>query len=182
MAVQKDINRKLVLSETQIDKAVQRIIDKKKRHKTKTFTMLIDGKEVTVVKYKILIDLDKLSPSTRRKVTKRYILNAFEGSAVKTIDGKVIAVKSTGGANKMHFQSKQSVSLFLDDLIKKATPIEYRNDYTDPRIKWLYYGSYIFFNGTIYQWLINIKEADGVFSFYDLNKRKEVDMSATSNR
>ena len=31
MAVQKDTNRKLVLSETQIDKAVQRIIDKKKR-------------------------------------------------------------------------------------------------------------------------------------------------------
>ena len=31
MAVQKAINGKLVLSETQIDKAVQRIIEKKKR-------------------------------------------------------------------------------------------------------------------------------------------------------
>ena len=138
MKLQKDPNGKLVLSNEQIDKTVQRILNKKKKHKTKTFTMLIDG--------------------------------------------KLIMVKSTGGANKMHFQSKQNVSLFLKELIENAVPSESRKDYVDMRIRWLYYDSYITIYGIICYWLVNIKEVDGVFNFYDLNKRKEVDMSATSNR
>ena len=182
MKLQKDPNGKLVLSNEQIDKTVQRTLNKKKKHKTKTFTMLINGKEVTVVKYRELIDLDKLSPSSRRKITKRCILKTFEESVVKTIDGKLIMVKSTGGANKMHFQSKQNVSLFLKELIENAVPSESRKDYVDMRIRWLYYDSYISIYGIICYWLVNIKEVDGVFNFYDLNKRKEVDMSATSNR
>ena len=118
---QKDTNGKLVLSDEQIDKAVQKIINKKKKHKTFTFTMLINDKEVTVVKFRNLVDLDKLSPSSRRKVTKRYMLKAFEGLTVKTIDGRSITVKSTGGADKMNFQSKQRISLFIDDLIRTGS-------------------------------------------------------------
>ena len=122
MKAQKDINGKLVLSDKQIDKAVQRIINKKKKHKTMTFPMPINGEEVTVVKYRELIDLDKLSPSSRRKITKRYILKAFEGSVVKTVDGRTIAVKSMGGARKMTFKVKQKYGFFLEDLIQNAIP------------------------------------------------------------
>ena len=179
--VQKDADGKLILSDKQIDKAIQKIIKKKKKHKIVTFAMLINGKEITVVKYSELINLEKLSPSSRRKVTKRYILKAFERSIVKTTDGRTIVVKSMGGARKMTFKVKQKYAFFLEELIQNAIPVESRKDYDNSRICWLYYDSYILVNDIVYYWLINIKDVDGEFSFYDLNKRKEVDMSATSN-
>ena len=181
MKTQKDPNGKLVLSDKQIDKAVQRIINKKKKHKTITFTMLINGKEVMVIKYRELIDLDKLSPSSRRKITKRYILKTFEESMVKTIDGKTITVKSMGGARKMTFKVKQKYAFFLEDLLQNAKPSKLGPDYDNSDISWLYYDSYISIDGIVYHWLINIKDVNGEYSFYDLNKRKEVDMSATLN-
>ena len=182
MTVQKDINGKLILSDKQIDMTVQRIINKKAKHKTITFTTSINGKEVIVVKYHKLIDLDMLSPSSRRKITKRYILRAFEGSAVKTANGRTVTIKSTGGANKMHFQSKQNITFFIDDLIRNSVFFKSGPDYYDNRVIWLYYNSYFELNGVITRVLINFKEAGETLSFYDVNKIKEVDMSATSNR
>ena len=107
MKTQKDPNGKLVLSNKQIDKAVQSIINKKKKYKTTTFAMPINGKEVTVVKYRELIDLDKLSPSSRRKVVREYIKKVFSESLIETVDGKLVGVRSTGGAKKMLFKNKQ---------------------------------------------------------------------------
>ena len=118
MKTQKDINRKLVLSDKQIDVAVQRIIKKKKKYGTDIITTIINGEIITAVKYRKLIDLERLSPSSRRKITKRYILKAFGGRGIKTTDGKTITVKSTGGADKMNFQSKHKISLYIDDLIR----------------------------------------------------------------
>ena len=181
MSTKKDVDGKLVLSDKQIDMAVQRIINKKKKHKTITFPAKINGEEVIVVKYRELIDLDKLSPSSRRKITKRYILRAFEESTVRTADGRTITVKSMGGAKKMTFKAKQRLAFYLEELVRNAIPSESRNDYENNRIYWHYYDSYILVEGIVYYWLINIKEADGAFNFYDLNKKKEVDMSATSN-
>ena len=181
MKAQKDPNGKLVLSNEQIDKAVRRIINKKKKNKTMTFTMSINGKEVTVVKYRELIDLDKLSPSSRRKVTKRYILKAFEESAVKTIDGRAITVKSTGGADKMNFQSKHKLSLFIDDLIRTGCLRSNGPDYHNGLIHWYYYDSFFAFGNKVLYGNINIKEIDGEYSFYDINKIKEVDTSTPLN-
>ena len=179
--VQKDINGKLVLSDKQIDKAVQRIINKKKKHKTTTFTMPINGKEATVVKYRELINLDKLSPSSRRKVTKRYILKAFKESVVKTIDGRTITVKSTGGADKMNFQSKHELSLYIDDLIRTGCLRSNGPDYHNDLIHWYYYDSFFAFGNKVLYGNINIKEIDGECSFYDINKIKEVDTSTPLN-
>ena len=174
MKAQKDINGKLVLSDKQIDKAVQRIINKKKKHKTITFTMSINGKEVTVVKYRELIDLDKLSPPSRRKVVKRCVMEILQNNRVETIDGKIVTIRSTKGADKIHFQAKQKIVLFLDELIRNAIPVDSRIDYENNRIQWFYYDSYIVIDGVVYYWLINIRKIDGIYSFYDLNKRKEV--------
>ena len=178
---QKDTNGKLVLSDEQIDKAVQKIINKKKKHKTFTFTMLINDKEVTVVKFRNLVDLDKLSPSSRRKVTKRYMLKAFEGLTVKTIDGRSITVKSTGGADKMNFQSKQRISLFIDDLIRTGSLRSSGPDYHNCLIHWYYYDSFFAFENKVLYANINIKEINGEYSFYDINKIKEVDTSTPLN-
>ena len=181
MKLQKDINGKLVLSDEQINKTVRRIINKKKKHKTITFTMSISGKEVTVVKYRELIDLDKLSPSSRRKVVKRCVMKVLQNNHIETIDGKTVTIRSTKGADKIHFQAKQKIALFLDELIRNAIPSESRVDYENNRIQWFYYDSYISIDGVVYYWLINIRKINGIYSFYDLNKRKEVDMSATLN-
>ena len=181
MILQKDIDGKLVLSDEQINKTVQKIINKKKKHKTMTFTMFINGKEVTVVKYRELIDLDKYSPSSRRKITKRYIVKAFEESAVMTIDGKLITVKSMGGARKMTFKVKQKYAFFLEELIQNAKPSKRGPDYYDNRVLWFYYDSYIQIDDKVIYVLVNLKEVGGTTNFYDINKIKEVDMSATLN-
>ena len=168
MIVQKDTNGKIVLSDKQIDKAVQRIINKKKKRKTVTFTMFINNQEVTVVKYRELIDLDKLSPSSRRKVVKRCVLEILQKTNVETIDGKIVTIRSTKGADKVHFQAKQRIVLFLDELIRNAIPSESRIDYDNNRIQWFYYDSYILVDGIVYYWLINIRKIGGIYSFYDV--------------
>ena len=179
--LQKDSNGKLILSDKQINKAVQKIINKKKKRKTMTFTMSLNNKEVTVVKYQELIDLDRLSPSSRRKVTKRYILKAFEESTVETVDGRTIIVKSTGGADKMNFQSKHKISLFIDDLIRTGNPNSNGPDYQNDCIHWYYYDSFFAFGNKVLCGNINIKEVNGIYSFYDINKIKEVDTSTPLN-
>ena len=168
--VQKDADGKLILSDKQIDKAVQKIIKKKKKYKTITFTMLINYKEVTVVKYRKLIDLDKLSPSSRRKVVREYLKKAFSESLIKTVDGKVVGIKSTGGAKKILFKSKQRIALYAGELVQTAQLSAYKHDDNNDKVNWLYYDSYISFGDVIYYGRINIKITGDNLSFYEINK------------
>ena len=181
MKTQKDINRKLVLSDKQIDVAVQRIIKKKKKYGTDIITTIINGEIITAVKYRKLIDLERPSPSSRRKITKRYILKAFGGRGIKTTDGKTITVKSTGGADKMNFQSKHKISLYIDDLIRIGVLQSDGPDYQNNHIHWFYYDSYIAFENKVYYGCINIKETNNEYNFYDINKIKEVETSTPLN-
>ena len=181
MKVQKDINGKLVLSDEQVNKTVQRIINKKKKYGTSTFIIQINGKEVTVVKYRELIDLDKLSPSSRRKVVREYIKRVFLESTIKTIDNKTIIIKSTSGAKKILFANKQRIVLYIEDLIRDGMFLRTGPDYGNELVVWHYYDCYISFGKTILYGRINIKEIDNSYRFYDINKIKEVETSTGLN-
>ena len=143
--------------------------------------MPINGKEVTVVKYRELIDLDKLSPSSRRKVVREYIKKVFSESLIETVDGKLVGVRSTGGAKKMLFKNKQRLALYAGELVQTAQLSAYKHDDSNDKVNWLYYDSYIAFGGTIYYGRINIKITDDNLSFYEINKIKDVETSTGSN-
>lgn len=174
-----DENGKFVLTSKQVSNIVFEAFYKK--NSTVSFEICINGKSTVVIQYNEIVDLSLFSPATRRKIVKNFVIQSFKNCHVTTTDGKMVGIKSTGGADKILFQSKQEIAFFITDLVQTGIPSGSRDDYSNKNVKWFYYDSYIAFGSTIFYGKINIKEAGGLFSFYDINKIKEVETETPSN-
>ena len=177
-----DDDGKYVLTSEQINDVVEKMIDVKENETTKIVKARIKGRFVDIVVYEDIIDLEAMSQSSRRKVVGKYIKLIFACSNIKTIDGKTIGIKSRGGVGKMHFNEKQKIALFAGDMVQIGVPTLVVKDVRKTKVKWHYYDSYIAFDNKVFYGNINIKEANGDFSFYDINKIKEVEVTSALNK
>ena len=67
-------------------------------------------------------------------------------------------------------------------MIQIGVPTLVVKDVRKTKVKWHYYDSYIAFDNRVFYGNINIKEANGEFSFYDINKIKEVEVTSALNK
>ena len=103
-----DENGKLILSNKQVSNIVLNAFYKKGINVT--FETCLNGENIVVIRYNEIVDLSLYSPATRRKIVKCFVIKSFKNQQVRTVDGKVIGIKSTGGADKILFQAKQEIA------------------------------------------------------------------------
>ena len=136
---QKDQNGKYILTGKNVILIVNKLISLRKELSAETRRMIVEGKNIDVVIYHSFINLEAFSFNSRRKIIKKYLLSSFNNSKIVTRDGKQIGIKSTGGADKLLFLSKQKIALIAPELVQASVFFGEGCDYINSQIKWLYY-------------------------------------------
>ena len=178
---QKDQNGKYILTGKNVILIVNKLISLRKELSAETRRMIVEGKNIDVVIYHSFINLEAFSFNSRRKIIKKYLLSSFNNSKIVTRDGKQIGIKSTGGADKLLFLSKQKIALIAPELVQASVFFGEGCDYINSQIKWLYYDVFFSIDEKTFYGRINIKSANGQMNLYDINKIKEVFASTPLN-
>lgn len=172
----KDLFGKYILNKNQIDDLVKKMVDKKIEINSKIRLVEFKGNSIVVVDYGHILDLDKLSMNTQRKLIAIFIKAIFHSFQIFTVD-KILVTTSHTGLRKLTNAVKEKdfgILLFSDSLVQTASFNHTKPDSKGRKMQYRYYDAYLSLDASsVFSMQLNIRVDHMGAVIYDINKIKK---------